>query len=166
MAGAMTSFRTRVISGVLVAAGAFTLAACGSGTSDADLANGKTKFTQLCGGCHAMEAAGTKGVIGPNLDDAFRGPRAEGFKASHFQGVVKYWIANPDTKAEPKMTANLVTGKDADDVAAYVAANAGLTGADDVDGAPIRPAEPLPPVEGEAREAAGQGGPPPPSDGK
>ena len=31
-------------------------------------ANGKKLFVVFCGKCHAMQAAGTKGSIGPNLD--------------------------------------------------------------------------------------------------
>jgi cbb3-type cytochrome c oxidase subunit III len=30
--------------------------------------NGKTIFTTTCGSCHTLKAAGTKGTIGPNLD--------------------------------------------------------------------------------------------------
>jgi mono/diheme cytochrome c family protein len=33
-----------------------------------NVANGKVLFKQFCGKCHTMEAAGTKGTIGPNLD--------------------------------------------------------------------------------------------------
>lgn len=121
----MSTFQRRSLAAVVALAGAMSLSACGAGTSGADYANGKTQFTQKCGGCHAMAAAGTKGVIGPNLDDAFRQSRSEGFKASTFEGVVRYWIANPEQRSTPKMTPNLVTGKDADDVAAYVAVSAG-----------------------------------------
>ena len=132
--------RTLTLSAV-VAAGALTLSACGAGTADADLANGKKLFTQGCGGCHTMVDAGTKGIIGPNLDDAFRGARYEGYPASHFQGVVRYWIENPDTRALPAMPANIVTGKDADDVAAYVAVSAGVTKDGELIPSPARPAE-------------------------
>ena len=31
---------------------------------------GKTVFTSNCGGCHTLEAAGTNGQVGPNLDQA------------------------------------------------------------------------------------------------
>ncbi|MBA2569301.1 MAG: cytochrome c [Actinobacteria bacterium] len=37
-------------------------------------AQGKALFTsQGCGGCHALKAAGTKGAIGPNLDQSLKG---------------------------------------------------------------------------------------------
>jgi mono/diheme cytochrome c family protein len=39
----------------------------GSGGTRAD---GEALFAERCGGCHTLEAAGTTGAIGPNLDDA------------------------------------------------------------------------------------------------
>ena len=62
-------------------AGAGFLAGCGGASSaldTADVAAGKTKFIGACGGCHSLADAGTKGNIGPNLDDAFRGSRESG----------------------------------------------------------------------------------------
>ena len=32
-------------------------------------ANGKAVFTDSCGSCHTLSAAGTSGSVGPNLDD-------------------------------------------------------------------------------------------------
>lgn len=139
----MSTFRLRSLAAVAVLAGAASLSACGAGSSNADYANGKTQFTQKCGSCHVMAAAGTKGVIGPNLDDAFRTARAEGYPASTFEGVVRYWISDAEQRAQPKMPRNLVTGKDADDVAAYVAVSAGAPGADGkVAESAVRPAAP------------------------
>lgn len=124
----MSTIRLRSLAtGVIAVAAAVTLSACGSsGTANADLANGKDQFTKKCGSCHTMKAAGTVGVIGPNLDDAFRGSRAEGYPSSTFEGVVRQWIAKAEQVREPVMPRNLVTGKDADDVAAYVAVSAGV----------------------------------------
>ena len=36
----------------------------------ATAADGKTVFTESCGGCHTLADAGTSGAIGPNLDEA------------------------------------------------------------------------------------------------
>ena len=36
----------------------------------ATAADGKTVFTDSCGGCHTLSDAGTSGATGPNLDDA------------------------------------------------------------------------------------------------
>ena len=41
------------------------------------LGDAENIFTQQCGGCHTLEAAGTAGAIGPNLDDVLPGQDAE-----------------------------------------------------------------------------------------
>lgn len=113
----------------LAVAGALALSACGddgdSGTEgvnpSADLEAGKTQFTAVCGGCHQLADAGSKGLIGPNLDDAFRGARWSGFPESQFEGVTLRWIEI----ANQPMPRDLVTGQDAINVAAYVASVAG-----------------------------------------
>jgi mono/diheme cytochrome c family protein len=89
----------------------------------ADLTNGKKLFTATCGGCHTLAEAGTKGVIGPNLDAAYEQPRANGFNDSSFEALVREQImlGFPFAKPTP-MPANLLKGQDAQDVAAYVAA--------------------------------------------
>ena len=40
-----------------------------------DLARGQQLFTQNCGSCHTLTAAGTNGAVGPNLDFAFKEAR-------------------------------------------------------------------------------------------
>ena len=120
---------------VVLAGGALALAGCGGAENalvTADVEAGKTKFVQQCGACHTMENAGTKGISGPNLDDAFGPSREQGFEESQFFGVVKRWIKISPQPSKPgsypvAMPQNLVTGKDADDVSAYVARFAGLT---------------------------------------
>src|SRR5205823_7993127 len=90
-----------------------------------------------CAGCHTLAAAGASGEIGPNLDDSFAQARADGYKESAIRAIVLEQIKYPGQCAtkpnnpdflKANMPANLVTGKNADDVAAYVAANAGLAG--------------------------------------
>jgi mono/diheme cytochrome c family protein len=46
--------------------------ACGGDDNGDDGAatGGEAVFTEHCGSCHVLEAAGTSGTIGPNLDDA------------------------------------------------------------------------------------------------
>lgn len=128
--------RHSAFAGLLVlAAAAATVAGCGA--SGGDVANGKQKFA-ACGGCHTLADAGTTATVGPNLDDAFRGARKQGFDQSTFEGVVRYWIENPEQRTQPIMPPNLVTGKDADDVAAYIASVAGRN-----QESPPRPAEPV-----------------------
>jgi cbb3-type cytochrome c oxidase subunit III len=119
---------------------ALALAACGTGgkvSASADVQNGKTLFQQKCAGCHALAAVGSTATIGPNLDDSFAQARADGFKESAIANIVHDQIRfagqyatkeNDPGYLKANMPRNLVTGQDADDVAAFVAANAGLSG--------------------------------------
>ena len=107
------------------------MSGCGSGhDQQADLVNGKKLFIgkATCGSCHALQRAGTKGTQGPDLDAAFENSRQSGFGDSVIEGVVRDQIAHP--RAGSIMPANLVTGDDRRDVAAYVAAVAGEPGQD------------------------------------
>jgi len=121
---------------------AIALAACGTGgisKGAADQEHGKKLFLGKgqCAGCHTLAAAGSTGTIGPNLDDAFAQARADGYKESAIRNIVheqikypgQYEIAqNNPSFLSVNMPANLVRGQDAEDVAAFVAANAGLQG--------------------------------------
>jgi cbb3-type cytochrome c oxidase subunit III len=119
----------------LIAAQITVLAATGCGTTGlaeagaGDTTRGKELFTQKCGQCHVLADAGTAGVIGPNLDDAFRQSRADGLGEQTIQSVVRgqisYAIEEPPTGL-PGMPRDIVTGDDADSVAAYVASVAAL----------------------------------------
>src|SRR5262249_20378860 len=107
-------------------------AGCSSGTggvvpANADKENGKRLFIERCGACHTLREAGTSGTIGPNLDNAFRPDKTQGFKESTIRQVVADQIkyAGDYGVQGPTMPKNLVTGQDVDDVAAYVAFVAG-----------------------------------------
>ena len=108
---------------VLALATALLAAGCGTGgiAKGGDQSQGKTLFVQKCGGCHTLAAAGSHGVTGPNLDDAFKYSRDQGFKEVTIEQVVRDQIE----LAVPPMPQNLVRGADADAVAAYVASVAG-----------------------------------------
>ena len=115
---------------------AAALGACGTAAApeNADLVAGKRAFVKSCGSCHVLNRAGTKGVAGPNLDDAFRRSISEGFGRDTVRGVVFQQILHPATlpKDNPGfMPAKLVEGKLAKDVAAYVASVAALSGKDE-----------------------------------
>jgi mono/diheme cytochrome c family protein len=90
--------------------------------SGGDETAGKELFTQQCGACHVLNDAGTKGVQGPNLDQAFMQSIEDGLGRSTIEGVVREQIDQPMGR---QMPADLVTGKDADSVAAYVAGSVG-----------------------------------------
>jgi cbb3-type cytochrome c oxidase subunit III len=122
----------------LVCACAVTLAVitatgCGTtGLADAgagDTGAGKELFKAKCASCHTLADAGTRGTIGPNLDDAFRQARADGLGETTIQAVVRgqisYAIEEPPT-GMPGMPRDIVTGDDAESVAAYVASVAAL----------------------------------------
>jgi mono/diheme cytochrome c family protein len=111
------------------------LTACESDNvdKDADLIAGKKAFSQKCGSCHVLARAGTKGMQGPNLDDAFRQALRDGFGRDTIHGIVDDQIRHPAKVPENSpayMPAKLVTGKAASDVAAYVAFVAAKPGKD------------------------------------
>lgn len=123
----------RLVPGALLA-GLVVVVASGCGTGGpaegGNATQGKALFRGegRCGQCHTLKDAAAKGVRGPNLDAAFRRSKEEGFEESTIQNVVLDQIRFP-TKGSV-MPANLVTGQDAEDVAAYVATCAAATAKD------------------------------------
>jgi mono/diheme cytochrome c family protein len=125
--------RRFVLLGVLAA----VAAGCGAvgRVTSGDPATGKTLFIAKCGACHTLAAAKTTGTIGPNLDDAFRADKSPSFASAGteqtIRDIVRGQIAYPDTDpgtSDPKtgapyqgMTANLLHGQQARDVAVFVA---------------------------------------------
>jgi mono/diheme cytochrome c family protein len=116
----------------LAALAAVVVAASGCGTTTADPERGRTLFVQKCGVCHAMAQAGTSAEIGPNLDHAFAAARAVGEDSDTIEGIVKDQVEFPRPESgnpAASMPADVVTGQDLDDVAAYVGEYAGVPGA-------------------------------------
>jgi mono/diheme cytochrome c family protein len=126
-----------------VAAIAAVVAGCGNGgNNEPDLANGKRLYLgevtkeyqkdnpkyQACGGCHALARAGTKANTGPDLDAAFAQARTDGMTTRTVRGVVDDQINSP--RRGSLMPADIVSGDDARDVAAYVAEVAAQPGKD------------------------------------
>ena len=147
-------YRVGALGAGLVAA-ALLVAGCGTGGAASaggppDTQSGQQLFSQKCGFCHTLSAAGTSGTVGPNLDDAFAASVAEGYPQSSIENVVldqirlgsgqvaKYTTSKdfvehclPPNSAkcyQQPMPADIVTGQDAIDVAAYVASVAGQGG--------------------------------------
>lgn len=117
----------------LVALLALVVIASGCGTTSADTSRGRTLFRQKCGVCHTLAQAGTTAQVGPNLDDAFAAARANGNDSETIEGVVRAQVEFPrESNGDPRvsMPADVVTGQDLDDVAAYVGEWAGVPGAE------------------------------------
>jgi mono/diheme cytochrome c family protein len=122
---------TRLLA-ALAATGAIVLAAAGCGTSTADEERGRALFIEKCGECHALAEAGTSGVLGPDLDDAFAAARAVGETDSTIEGIVRAQVEFPrpsNDNPAVSMPADIVTDQDLEDVAAYVGMWAGVPGA-------------------------------------
>jgi mono/diheme cytochrome c family protein len=79
--------------------------------------HGRDLFGRRCAMCHTLAAANAIAEIGPNLDD-LRPTKA----------LVLDAIKNGRANGNGQMAANLYTGKDADDVASFVAKAVGQTG--------------------------------------
>jgi plastocyanin len=142
-----TRARAGLMAGTAACAGlVFALAGCGGihfAGDDDNLVAGKQMFVEKCGACHVLERAGTKGTVGPNLDAAFQQAVKDGLGRDSIKGVVHRQIeipnprgiqAGPEKPDKPAprivMPKDLVTGKDALDVAAYVGYAAARPGKD------------------------------------
>ena len=81
-------------------------------------------FVTNCGSCHSLEAAGTDGIVGPNLDDrlAPAGP-AEGEAIDGTR--VRVMSAIETGLGNGRMPAGILQGAQAEEVSAYVARVAG-----------------------------------------
>lgn len=127
----MPTAPTRLLPALALLA-AIALAASGCGTGNADEERGRALFIEKCGTCHAMDQAGTTAQIGPDLDAAFAAARASGQSDSTIAGVTAAQIEYPRPSTEnpaASMPADIVTGQDVEDVAAYVGEYAGVPGA-------------------------------------
>jgi plastocyanin len=124
------SGRLPIALGALLLAVAAATAGCGSvkGPENANLIAGKQAFVAKCGSCHTLARANTKGIVGPNLDDAFRQSIAAGLERHAIVGVVEGQIANPNP--EGAMPQKLTSGQTSSDIAAYVAQVAAKPGKD------------------------------------
>jgi mono/diheme cytochrome c family protein len=116
----------------LAALAGVIVVASGCGTTTADEARGRILFVQKCGTCHTLAQAGTTAQIGPNLDDAFASARESGQNSDTIEGIVKAQVEYPrpsNDNPAVSMPAEIVTGQDLDDVAAYLGMYAGVPGA-------------------------------------
>jgi mono/diheme cytochrome c family protein len=94
----------------------------------ASLQAGKHLFEVNCGTCHTLYAAGTDGNFGPNLDDllAPTGPATSKSTINATKQRVLNAIENGvDSSTPGRMPAGVIAGQQADQVAAFVASEAG-----------------------------------------
>jgi mono/diheme cytochrome c family protein len=75
---------------------------------------GRELFGQICQQCHTLAASDAVGKVGPNLD-----------KLKPPKSLVLDAVLHGRVRGAGTMPAGLYTGKDANDVAAYVGAVAG-----------------------------------------
>jgi mono/diheme cytochrome c family protein len=131
--------RRRGLAAVAAAALLAGVTGCQLKDSGDNLVAGKQAFVAKCGSCHVLKRAGTTGVTGPNLDEAFQQARGTGFGQTTFKGIVYRQILQPNRspqvdpktgKTLPEMPAKLYTGEDARNVAAYVASAVSKPGED------------------------------------
>ena len=114
------------------------LSACQVADDGDNLVAGKESFVEKCGACHKLARAGTTGVTGPDLDQAFVRSLEDGFNRDTVEGVVRKQIDIPNRRPQMSvagtqggvMPADIVTGELAEDVAAYVAYAAAKPGED------------------------------------
>ena len=123
MSGRAIARAGRLAAALALVVGALAVAGCGGEDFEAaDTEAGKQTFVAVCSSCHVLQDAGTPPTnVGPDLDDSFRAARQVGMEEDQFAGVVKRWIRI----AQQPMPRDLVTGEDADNVAAYIAQVAG-----------------------------------------
>jgi mono/diheme cytochrome c family protein len=85
---------------------------------------GKELFVNNCGPCHTLAAAGTDGVVGPNLDDLL----APGGNATFEGSAQRAMSAVICGAGNGRMPAGILQGENAQEVAAFVGAYAGQVG--------------------------------------
>ena len=110
--------RPRLAIVTVIAVAGLATAGCGEDGQEVD-SRGATLFSERCAGCHTLEAAGTEGsnpkerVAGPNLNNRLE-----------TKDQVLYAIRNGGFSGAI-MPQNIVVGKDAEEVADFVAKYAG-----------------------------------------
>ena len=85
---------------------------------------GKELFATACGSCHTLAAAGTDGVVGPNLDQLL----APGGNATYEGSYNRALRAITCGSGAGRMPAGILQGENAQEVSVFVGAYAGQAG--------------------------------------
>jgi mono/diheme cytochrome c family protein len=99
-----------------------------TGRLSPSLRDGRDLFVTNCGTCHVLSAAGTDGNFGPDLDKllAPTGPASEPSEVKAAAERVKVAIREGvDSSTPGRMPGEILTGEQADQVAGFVAQEAG-----------------------------------------
>jgi cytochrome c5 len=91
-------------------------------TLTAAQANGRTLFAKSCATCHTLAGSAAVGRVGPNLDVRMD---QVGVSTTAREAVVLAAIQGGFARGNNEMPALLYTGKDAADIASYIAAVGG-----------------------------------------
>jgi plastocyanin len=117
--------------GLLCGAGGVLMISAGCSVKPGENPNlvaGKQQFVARCGSCHTLARAGTKGTVGPNLDEVFRATVEEGGGRTTVRSVVEGQVAYPNpAEVMPK---DLASGAVLKDIASYIAQSAAKPGSD------------------------------------
>src|SRR5438477_8681080 len=120
LAARLAALAPRAAAGALLVVLGLGTAGCSlKGADNANVIVGKQAFVAKCGSCHTLARASTKGIVGPNLDEAFRAGLAEGLRRNAVRGVVEEQIRIPNP--EGAMPKDLARGATLKDIASYVA---------------------------------------------
>lgn len=87
---------------------------------------GKDLFANNCGSCHTLAAAGTNGVVGPDLDDLLVSSGIN--TAEQYEGLRGRVLQAVNCGIGGRMPRAILLGEEAEQVASFVAAYAGRIG--------------------------------------
>jgi mono/diheme cytochrome c family protein len=84
---------------------------------------GKELFATNCGPCHTLAAAGTDGIVGPNLDDILVPTGAN--SSDQFDGIASRVMTAIECGVQGRMPKQILLDEEAKTAAKFVAAYAG-----------------------------------------
>jgi hypothetical protein len=93
--------------------------------TNVDEVHGRHVFAQHCATCHTLHGANAVGKVGPNLDLLIGGLGTGPASVKTKRAFILSAIAQGRERGSGQMPAQLVVGREAQDVAAFVAAVAG-----------------------------------------